>query len=433
MQRAAEAAARLAPSGDHVDRTSIPFVTLDPASSTDLDQAFHIEHAGDELVLRYAIADVGFFVHRGDAVDAEAWLRGTTIYLPDGRAPLHPPILSEAAASLLPDGPRPAIVFTVRVDGHGAARLDGAERAIVRSRAKLAYDDVRPDALPAGFAELAARIAAAEAARGASRIEFPEQEVERRDGRWEVRFRPRSWSEEQNAALSLATNLAVADVMLAAGVGVFRVMPPPDSGAVRRLRHSARAFGLSWPADRPLEQFERELDPSDPRAAAFLMAVRRAGGRASYAAFDATVDPTAPYHAAIAATYAHATAPLRRLGDRFVNEAVLALVAGRSIDAGLREAFVALPAVMAAADARANTIDRLVVDIAEALMLRGREGEVFDAIVVDEDDRGVQVQIGRPAVVARVGARHVDPGDEIRVRLVRANPSGPSVEFERIG
>jgi exoribonuclease R len=51
--------------------------------------------------------------------------------------------LSEGAASLLPDGPRPAVIFTVRVAADGALRLDGAERAIVRSRAKLAYDRVR--------------------------------------------------------------------------------------------------------------------------------------------------------------------------------------------------------------------------------------------------------------------------------------------------
>ena len=58
---AAEEAARRAPT-EHVDRTSIPFVTLDPASSTDLDQAFAIERSGHDLLLRYAIADIAWFV-----------------------------------------------------------------------------------------------------------------------------------------------------------------------------------------------------------------------------------------------------------------------------------------------------------------------------------------------------------------------------------
>jgi exoribonuclease R len=144
---AAEAAARRVPRG-HADRTATPFVTLDPATSTDLDQALSIDASGADLLLHYAIADVSFLVDDGDAVDREAWQRGETLYLPDGKAGLYPPVLSEGAASLLPNAPRPAVIFTVRVDGAGSVRLDGAERAVIRSRAKLACHTVRASALP---------------------------------------------------------------------------------------------------------------------------------------------------------------------------------------------------------------------------------------------------------------------------------------------
>ena len=247
---AASAAAGRAPT-EHVDRTDRPFVTLDPATSTDLDQAFAIDRSGGDLLLHYAIADIAWFVADGDAVDAEAWRRGMTLYLPDGKAGLYPPVLSEGAASLLPDGPRPAVIFTVRVAADGAVRLDGAERAIVRSIAKLAYDRVRDADLPADFAELARRIQAAEERRGAARVDPPEQEVAALgDGQFALAFRPRLASEERNAALSLATNLAVADALQAHRTGLFRVMAEPDARAVRRLRHTARAFGLNWPDDR---------------------------------------------------------------------------------------------------------------------------------------------------------------------------------------
>lgn len=138
----ANVAALRAPT-EHVDRTTLPFVTLDPASSTDLDQAFIIERSGNDLLLHYAIADVAWFVDDGGVIDAEAWHRGSTLYLPDGKAGLYPPVLSEGAASLLPVGPRPAVIFTVRVATDGSVRLDGAERAIIGSTAKLAYDSVR--------------------------------------------------------------------------------------------------------------------------------------------------------------------------------------------------------------------------------------------------------------------------------------------------
>jgi exoribonuclease R len=423
-------AAQRSPSVDHADRTDRPFVTLDPAGSTDLDQAFAMETAGDDIVLHYAIADVGFFVHPGDALDVEAWARGLTVYMPDERARLYPAALSEGAASLLPDGPRPAVVFTVRVASDGAARLDGVERAVVRSRAKLAYDSVRPADLPPEFPELARRIRRAEDERGAPRVEFPEQELARVDGRWELQFDPRLESEDDNAGMSLATNLAVADALLAAGTGLFRVMDEPSDGAVERLRRTARAFGLAWPAETSLAAFQRSLSTADPRAAAFLIAVRRAGGGASYEPY---APGTRPWHSAMAATYAHATAPLRRLADRYVVEAALAVANGHPVADEVAAAFGELPATMARAEQRANSVDRAVIDLAEAVLLAGREDEVFAAVVVDEDRRGAVVQLVEPAVLAHVSAKRVDPGDDVRVRLDRADPATRTIEFTRVG
>jgi exoribonuclease R len=116
--------------------------------------------------------------------------------------------------------------------------------------------------------------------------------------------------------------MAVADALQAAGTGLFRVMDPPDARAEQRLRRTAEAFALDWPQAEPLSAFERRLDPAEPRAAAFLLAVRRAGNGAGYVPWRAGV---VPWHAAMAATYAHATAPLRRLADRYVVRAALAV------------------------------------------------------------------------------------------------------------
>lgn len=432
---AADEAARRDPSATHVDRTDVEFRTLDPAASTDLDQAFAIDVAGDDparsdLVLRYAIADVGFFVDHGGPIDAEAWKRGMTVYLPDERAPLYPTALCESAASLLPDGPRPAVVFAVRIDGEGNASLDGAERAVIRSRAKLAYTDVSEADLPAGFAELSRRIVAAEDRREAPRVEFPEQDLVRTADGWKLTFEPRLESEDQNAGMSLACNLAVADALLAARTGLFRVMPDVDDRATRRLRHTARAFGLDWPKGQSLAHFQRSLPGDDPRTAAFLLAVRRAAGRASYEPFREGVTP---WHSAMAATYAHATAPLRRLADRYVIEGALAVANGQPVPDAVQEAYARLPEVMEAADSLAGRLDAAVFDLAEAVLLSGREGEVFGGIVVDEDDRGARVQIADPGVLVRVKASRVDPGSEVRVKLVTVDVEARRVEFERVG
>jgi exoribonuclease R len=430
---AAETAARRPLGGshsEHVDRTAIEFLTLDPASSTDLDQAFAIERSGDDVILRYAIADVGWFVRPGDPIDVEAWKRGVTVYMPNARAGLHPPRLAEDAASLLPGGPKPAVVFVVRVAADGAVRLDGVERALIRNRAKLAYATVTPTDLPDVFPELARRIEAGERARGADRIQFPEQEVVRDGTGFALRFRPRNDAENQNAAMSLATNMAVADALYAAGTGLFRTMPRLDDRHVARLRHTAKAFGLEWPTGQTLGEFEKALPAGEVKTSAFQLAVRRASGGASYEPFDPAAKP---WHAAVAATYSHATAPLRRLADRYVIEATLAVVNGRPVADEVQQAFAELPDAMRRGDTRANRVDRAAIDLAEAIVLRGREGEVFEAVITDEDDRGARIQVVEPAVVARVVARNVDPGDDITVKLVRADPDTRTIEFERVG
>lgn len=431
VEQAAGMAARRSIGPEHVDRTDVEFVTLDPPESTDLDQAFTIERgSGDDLLLRYAIADVGWFVRPGDPVDAEAWRRGVTVYLPDGKVPLYPAVLSEQAASLLPGGPRPAVVFMVRVGAGGEASLDGVERALVRSRAKLGYETVTLGELPAGFDELSRRMKLAEDRRGAGRVEFPEQEVEPAgDDGYRLVLRPRLGSEESNAAMSLATNMAVADALHSAATGLYRVMEAPSERSVRALRLTAEAVGLEWPAAQSLEVFERSLSTSDPRAAAFLLAVRRAGGAASYEPYRAGAEP---WHAAMAARYAHATAPLRRLADRYVVEAALAVASGASPTDEVEEAFSRLPAAMADGERLANRAERMALDLVEALVLHGREGEQFEAVVVDEAGEGVQIQLRDLAVLARVAARGVNPGDDLTVRLVEADPTRRLVRFERL-
>jgi exoribonuclease R len=427
---AAEAAVVRPFGGEHVDRTDRHFVTLDPESSIDLDQAFAIEVTGDDIILHYAIADVGWFVRPGDPLDTEAHNRAVTVYLPDRRATLYPPVLSEGAASLLPDVDRPAVIFIVRVGQDGVTSLDGVERSIIRNRAKLAYDAVNTDDLPTGFDELHRRIAYAEEVRGAPRVQFPEQEIaQTSDGRYELYFRPRLQSEEQNAALSLATNLAVAEALYSGETGLFRVMPDVDARRFKRLRHAAQAFGLEWSKDVTLDAFQRSLPREDPRTSAFLIAVRRAAGGAGYEPFEAG---KRPWHSAVAAMYAQATAPLRRLQDRYVIEAALAIGAGRPVPDEITAAFDQLPRAMSIGTQRANRAEREALDLAEAIVLCGREGEIFEAVVIDESDRGIEVQIVDPAILVRIAAKRVDPGDDVRVRLISADPERGTAEFERV-
>ena len=147
----AESAAR-APRLPDADLTDVPFITLDPPGSMDLDQAMALERraglgaasgggraTGAGYRVRYAIADVAAFVTPGGALDTEAIARGVTVYCPDRRVTLYPTILSEGAASLLPDGPRPAVVWTIDIGADGLTTAIDVRRAMVRSRTRLDY------------------------------------------------------------------------------------------------------------------------------------------------------------------------------------------------------------------------------------------------------------------------------------------------------
>jgi exoribonuclease R len=196
------------------------------------------------------------------------------------------------------------------------------------------------------------------------------------------------------------------------------------------LRYTARAFNLEWPADVSLADFQRSLARDDPKANAFLLAVRRASGGATYEPF---VEGRTPWHAAMAATYAHATAPLRRLADRYVVEAALSVASNEPVPADVAAAFEGLPKVMDDYERLAGHVDSAVRDLAEAVLLSGREGDVFDGVIVDEDDRGAVMQITDPAVLTRIRASKVDPGSPVRAKLVSADPATRRVEFERVG
>lgn len=439
----AAAAAAAAPRLPDLDRTDIEFITIDPESARDLDQAVHIERDGKGYLVHYAIADVAAFVSAGDPVDVEANRRGETLYGADSKVPLHPPVLSEDVASLLPDEVRPALLWTIKVDATGEGTDVKVERALVKSRAKLSYEGVQAD-VDAGRAgdligllkEVGELRLAREAARGGVSLPLPEQELsENADGHWELVFRQLTPVEDWNAQISLLTGMAAASLMVHARVGILRTLPPADPRDVQRLHRTARALSIDWPDEQLYPEFIRSLDPSKPHHAAMVVACTRLLRGAGYVTFNGEL-PEQAQHSAIASEYAHVTAPLRRLVDRYASEICVALCAGTDVPDWVIDAMPELPDTMIDSGRRANQYENAIVDLCEAELLKARVGETFRAVVVEIDDKDKakgDITIEDPAIEARVtGERDLPLGEEVSVELVTADPATRKVAFRLV-
>ena len=430
--------------------------------------------------VHYAIASLATFVTPGGALDAELRRRGETIYAPDAATPLHPEVLSHGAASLLQDAERPACLWTIDLDERGEVVSARVERALVRSRARLSYAQVQaaidgestlPRQVPADLPELLAEIGRLrlerEAARGGISMTTPEQVVEVTEAAqaaetaqaaepaepagdadstegpgpagYRLAYRVPVPAEQYNAQISLLTGMCAARIMVECGVGILRTLPPARPEDYARLRRVAAALGIDWSASQPYPELVRGLDHAVPAHAAFMeqaMSLFRGSGYLAFGvggvgvpADDEASDVEEAVHSAIAARYAHVTAPLRRLVDRYGEEVCIAACAQAPVPEWVLQALPDLPGVMEQTGKRARAIGRGALTALEALVLRGHEGEVFDGVITSERDGRGELVLAEPAVVTeiRAGKKASDGGlpvgERVRVRLLSADPA----------
>lgn len=441
-----------------VDRTGIGFVTIDPAESTDLDQAVHLSRDGAGYLVRYAIADVPGFVELGGPLDGETRLRGQTVYLPHRRISLHPETISEDAGSLLPDQDRSAYVWSFTLDARGVVTDTHLERAIVRSRAKLSYVGVQ-EQLDAGTApellqllrEVGLKRIELERQRGGASLRIPAQEVECIDGTYRLMASAPLPVEDWNAQISLMTGMEAARLMIGARVGILRTMPAPLPKDLEIFRLQAATLGATWVQGQPYGEFLRSLDLADPGQLALMHHAASLFRGADYTVFDGQV-PAELEQAAIGAPYAHTTAPLRRLVDRFSLTICSYAVRGLEIPSVVREVLPLLPKLMGSSNQVVNKVERAAIDTVEAASLAHRVGERFAAVtltgtLVPTGDGGSPasaraagtngrkpkgtLQLVSPAVTAPFEG-HAAAGQNVEVELVTADLLTRTVLFRII-
>jgi VacB/RNase II family 3'-5' exoribonuclease len=436
----AEAAAvdPLESAGRREDATDLPFVTIDPPGAKDLDQAMLVERLAAGFRVHYAIADLAAFIPPGGPLDREARRRGQTLYLPDGNVPLHPPVLSEDAASLLPGEIRAAVLWTIDLDETGEPTATRVRRALVRSTEQFDYETVQaaldvgnPHPSVAALPELGRLRRELAVRRGAVELQLPEQEISGdADGGWVLARRPRNEIDAWNAEISLLTGMCAANIMIEAGVGVLRTLPNPEEEAVSWLRRSAHALGIDWPAESGVSEFLSRLDPGQPASMALYADTTRLLRGAGYTAFDGRV-PELATHAGVGGPYAHITAPIRRLVDRFATEVCLAVSEARPVPEWVRAGLSEVPDQMSASDSLAARVERACIDQVEAWVLAEHVGGEFNAVVLRSDETKAEILIEHPPVMAKCSGERLPEGERVSVRLTAVDVEKRKVSFER--
>ncbi|MBI9000937.1 RNB domain-containing ribonuclease [Corynebacterium sp. CCM 9185] len=426
--------------GQRLDRRDIDLVTIDPEGSMDLDQAVCIRPDGNGYLVHYAIADVAAFVDPAGRVAAESLHRGQTIYLPDGPARLHPPELSEGAASLLPDVDRPAVLWSMRLDSRGEVTGYDLTRALVRSRARFNYVETTSDMengrlhpairLLPEVGELRSRTALR---RRAVSLSTPAQSVGKQpDGRYRLDVEPRLAMMEYNSEISLLTGMIAGRLMASAGVGILRTLAPAEPADLWEFAAEVAALGYAYdPAD-PIGTFLDQVDVTGPKGMAVMREAQKLLRGAGYEILTGEEGETQEEftHAGVGGYYAHVTAPLRRLVDRYATEFCLAIHNGTPVPEWAEDGASDVLETMHRTAPLASSVDRACLNLAEATVLEPWVGETFSAVVLatSESSDSARIFIAEPPVVARC-AGAPEQGTRVTVRLDGADIAQREVSF----
>ncbi len=416
-----------------VDARDIPLVTIDPLGSLDLDQAYHAERRGSGFRVHYAIADVAAFVAPGGALDRESFTAASPC--------ISPTVARRCCRTNSAKAPRACCPTTI------APRCSGPSTSTRPARLPRPDSNGRPSAAgpsstTAGFkprsmpeaatshsdcSAKSARCGSRWKPRGGISLDLPSQEVApTADGGFALAYGAPKPVEGWNAQISLLAGMEAAKIMVDAHVGILRVVPAPEPWQIFRLQRSARGLGVPWPHHAKWADVVRGLDRANPDSAAFLTQAAHLLRGAGYAKLDPS--GPVPIHSGVAAPYAHVTAPLRRLCDRYANEIVVAHCAGSAPPDWAVAPLDELVTTMQAATRREHAVDRAVVDAMECVVLAPHVGEQFDGFVVDRNKQGVVVQLHRPAIVASIPVQ-LKLGDPVKVTLVAVDPLTRHVEL----
>ncbi|MFM1816874.1 MAG: hypothetical protein RLZ98_3569 [Pseudomonadota bacterium] len=462
---------------NRTDLRHLPLLTIDPVDARDHDDAVHASPDTDPAnegghVVTVAIADVAHYVHPGSVLDREAQLRGNSVYFPDRVVPMLPERISNDLCSLREGEDRPCLAIEMVFDKTGKKRRHKLMRAVMRSAAKLSYQEAQaafdgtPGTKAAAFVETALAplwtayrvLAGARDRRGPLELDLPERRIVLdENGRVAAVHVPeRLEAHRLIEEFMIQANVAAAELLEAKRLPVvYRVHERPSKEKLKALRDFLETLEISLPAGDMLRSahFNSVLSASEDLPVRELVheVILRSQSQAVYATENVG------HFGLNLLRYAHFTSPIRRYADLLVHRCLISL-AGLG-EGGLRDDDIAdLKAIaeqISTAERRAMAAERETIDRLIATHLADRIGAEFTGRIAGVARSGLFVRLtdsGADGYIpastladeyyahdeqlhALVGERTGGTyrlGDRVSVRLLEVIPSAGAIRFEML-
>ena len=461
------------------DLTGIPLVTIDPVDARDHDDAVHAEADPADSnpggwIVTVAIADVAHYVRPGSRLDIEAGMRGNSVYFPDRVVPMLPERISNDLCSLREGERRPCLAVRMVFDRHGQKRSHRFLRGIMRSIAKLSYQEAQAaidgqpsvkcthlmDTVLKPLWEAYGVLASARDKRGPLDLDLPERKIVLNDqGRVANVIVPeRLTAHRLIEEMMIQANVAAAESLEQKRRPViYRVHAQPSKEKLTALAEFLESLDLSLPSPgsgalKPA-MFNRIMEAAKDQPVPELVneVVLRAQSQAEYA-----VENYGHFGLNLA-RYAHFTSPIRRYADLVVHRSLIAALGFG--EGGLRDEDAPrlgdVCQQISGAERIAMAAERETVDRLIATHLADRVGAEFDGRIAGVTRSGLFVRLDGTGADGFIPAstigqdyyQHVEAaralvstrsgegyhlGDKVRVRLVEAIPSAGALRFEML-
>ena len=468
------------PKSGRIDQRQLDYVTIDGNSARDFDDAVCVEKTGEGYTLYVAIADVAHYVQAGTALDEEAYRRGTSVYFPSHAVPMLPEALSNDLCSLRPGVNRMTLTCEIRIDAPGNRVGYALYNSLIRSRARLVYEDVaafldkgsptvKNPRLCTHLRRMHALMLVLEkkrSLRGSVQFEFAESVVE-----FDAESRMTGMSKRvQSCAMRIIEQFMIeANETVAAHCvkkrlpAMYRVHDPPDRVKLKRMQRTLWHFGIKVPLSDSLEPrgFNKALAEirQMPGSEALQTLLLRSMALAVYRTRNQG-------HFGLAADfYTHFTSPIRRYPDLLVHRALkMEMAANAAVEKHAKQkpqkhewhAIEEETALHCSRQERlAEKAESQSVELMKAIFLENHVAETFLCVILMVENRGIRVEIEPHGIDCFVPSeslrddwyvfdevrlmlqgqqrkRNVRIGQRLRLRLVRVDAPRREMEFELV-